>query len=116
MFGLTHGYELLDVTTRSTCHTSDETVAHFPRDSCSAGLTFSGGELGGSDGLSLVAKVDRTSAGEAVTVWFPQQPHGVSLVVESPKGGSNPTSSDITSLMGSREYSTTSTLLRAITE
>ncbi|VDM25101.1 unnamed protein product [Hydatigera taeniaeformis] len=119
VFGLTHGHELRDVTTRSTCHTNDESVAHFPREACSEGFTFSGGELGGSEGLTLVAKVDRTSASETVTVWFPQQPHGVALVIENPRDGPTSIPSAIATATGSyslHEYSTTSIMLRSLAE
>nr|CDS16798.1 transmembrane protein 132E [Echinococcus granulosus] len=119
VFGLTHGHELRDVTAHSTCHTNDESVAHFPRESCSAGLTFSGGELGGSEGLTLVAKVDRTSAAELVTVWFPQQPHGVYLVIENPREGPTSVSSTSAAATGTHllhEYSTTSIMLRSLAD
>ncbi|KAL5110805.1 hypothetical protein TcWFU_008514 [Taenia crassiceps] len=119
VFGLTHSLELRDVTTHSTCHTNDESVAHFPRESCSAGLTFSGGELGGSEGLHLVAKVDRTSAAEMVTVWFPQQPHGVALVIENPRDGLTSALGAIATATGPHslhEYSTTSILLRSLAD
>ncbi|CDS41820.1 transmembrane protein 132E [Echinococcus multilocularis] len=119
VFGLTHGHELRDVTAHSTCHTNDESVAHFPRESCSAGLTFSGGELGGSGGLTLVAKVDRTSAAELVTVWFPQQPHGVYLVIENPREGPTSVSSTSAAATGTHllhEYSTTSIMLRSLAD
>lgn len=119
VFGLTHGHELRDVTAHSTCHTNDESVAHFPRESCCAGLTFSGGELGGSKSLYLVAKVDRTSAAEMVTVWFPQQPHGVALVIENPRDGSTSALGAIATATGPHslhEYSATSIMLRSLAE
>ncbi|VUZ51759.1 unnamed protein product, partial [Hymenolepis diminuta] len=115
VYALTHGNELRDVTSTSTCHTSDDSVAHFPKDSCSAGLVFSGGELGGADSLSLVAKVDRTSADESITVWYPQQPQGVTLVAESPRGGPTAVPFAPTETLTSG-YSTSSILLRALAE
>ncbi|KAM3186825.1 hypothetical protein ACTXT7_003548 [Hymenolepis weldensis] len=115
VYGLTHGNEVRDVTSTSTCHTSDDSVAHFPKDSCSAGLVFSGGELGGADTLSLVAKVDRTSADESITVWYPQEPQGVTLVVESPRGGPTAIPFAPTESLTSG-YSASSILLRALAD
>ncbi|VDD75903.1 unnamed protein product [Mesocestoides corti] len=112
VFGLTHAHELRDVTARSTCHTGDESVAHFPRDACAAGLTFSGGELGGAQDLLLVAKVDRTNAREQVTVWFPRQSDGVSLVVDQPREGQ----AFASSTHPLHEYSFTSVFLHGLTD
>ncbi|VDO06037.1 unnamed protein product [Rodentolepis nana] len=115
IYGLTHNNELQDVTSTSTCHTSDDSVAHFPKDSCSAGLVFSGGELAGGDSISLVAKVDRISASELITVWYPQLPQGVTLVAESPRGGTTTAPFTFTSTL-SAGYSTSSILLRTLAE
>lgn len=71
--------------------------------------------MGGSDALSLVAKVDRTSAGESITVWYPQQPLGVTMVVESPRSGPSIVPFAPTGTLASG-YSTSSILLRALTE
>uniref|UniRef100_A0A0X3Q2J2 Transmembrane protein family 132 fourth domain-containing protein n=1 Tax=Schistocephalus solidus TaxID=70667 RepID=A0A0X3Q2J2_SCHSO len=104
VFGLTHSNELEDVTSRATCHAGDDTVIHFPRDSCSAGLLFSGGELSGSSALALVTKLDRSSAEENIVVWFPR-PYTVNLVVDTPKAH-NPSPL--------HEYATETTLLKAL--
>ncbi|VDK69302.1 unnamed protein product [Dibothriocephalus latus] len=106
VFGLTHSNELEDVTSRANCHAGDDTVIHFPRDSCSAGLLFSGGELSGSSGLALVTKLDRSSAQENIVVWFPK-PYTVNLVVDTPKAHNH---------SPLHEYSTETTLLRALIE
>lgn len=104
IFGLAHSNKIEEVTHRATCHTSDDTVIHFPRDACSSGLLFSGGELSGSDAVSLVSKLDQTSALENLIIWFPL-PHTINLVVDSPKGHAH---------SPAPEYSTSSILLREL--
>ncbi|KAF5405349.1 hypothetical protein PHET_01131 [Paragonimus heterotremus] len=73
VYGLTHNAQLIDVTSRATCHTGDDAIIHFANDACTK-LGFSGAELDGSPGLPLVAKLDGRSATATLLVWFPKAP------------------------------------------